>query len=208
MAATRILLIIPPLTQLNTPYPSTAYLTGFLTSQGYVTGDRSSARGDGVKGSVFQADLGIDMVLALLSRAGLSRTFEEVRRLADLPGEARQMLALERAYLDTIDPVVAFLQGREPGLAPLICQGNVLPRGPRFATSASATSPSSTTESAKHLATLYVEDIADFVRLTVAPHFALSRYAEHVAASAASFAANSALLLSTLDSSTGMIVGQ
>jgi radical SAM superfamily enzyme YgiQ (UPF0313 family) len=189
MAASRILLIIPPLTQLNTPYPSTAYLTGFLKSQGYVAGDGPRALDDGAAGSVFQADLGIDLVLALLSRAGLSRTFEEVRRLADLPGEARQMLALERAYLDTIEPVIAFLQGREPGLAPLICQGRVLPRGPRFATSASAMSPSSTTESAKHLATLYVEDIADFVRLTVAPQFALSRYAEHVATTAASFAA-------------------
>ena len=188
MAATRILLIIPPLTQLNTPYPSTAYLTGFLQSQGYGAGVPSREMGDGVKGSVFQADLGIDMVLALLSRAGLSRTFDEVRRLPDLPGEARQMLALERAYLDTIEPVIGFLQGRDPGLAPLICQGKVLPRGPRFATSAAAMSPASTTESAKHLATLYVEDIADFVRFTVAPHFALSRYAEHVAGSAASFA--------------------
>ncbi|NMG56842.1 hypothetical protein GPA23_19910 [Aromatoleum aromaticum] len=26
----RVLSVIPPMTQLNTPYPSTAYLTGFL----------------------------------------------------------------------------------------------------------------------------------------------------------------------------------
>jgi hypothetical protein len=26
----RVLSLIPPMTQLNTPYPSTAYLTGFL----------------------------------------------------------------------------------------------------------------------------------------------------------------------------------
>ena len=30
----RVLSLIPPMTQLNTPYPSTAYLTGFLRSRG------------------------------------------------------------------------------------------------------------------------------------------------------------------------------
>jgi radical SAM superfamily enzyme YgiQ (UPF0313 family) len=180
--ATRVLLIIPPLTQLNTPYPSTAYLTGFLTSQGY---------------AVTQADIGIEMVLGLFCRAGLTRAFEEIRRLPEVPGEAAQMLSLERAYLDTIDPVIGFLQGRDPALAPLICQGRFLPRGPRFAafgTSATlattkfkAKQALSSTDMAKHLATLYLEDLADLVQHTVSPHFALSRYAEHVGTSASSF---------------------
>ncbi|MEY3992545.1 MAG: hypothetical protein RIS04_1308, partial [Pseudomonadota bacterium] len=30
----KVLCLIPPMTQLNTPYPSTAYLTGFLRSRG------------------------------------------------------------------------------------------------------------------------------------------------------------------------------
>ncbi|HEX3203402.1 MAG TPA: radical SAM protein, partial [Nitrospiraceae bacterium] len=187
MAASRILFIIPPLTQLNTPYPSTAYLSGFLRSRGYAIGDEGVTLRESRAGHVSQVDLGIEMVLALLSREGLSRMFQDVRRLVEIPGEARQMLALERAYLDTIDPVVAFLQGREPGLAPLICQGHFLPRGPRFDTSVITLSHASTTESAKHLASLYVEDIADFVCHTVAPQFALSRYAEQVGVSAGSF---------------------
>ena len=167
-----LLLLIPPLTQLNTPYPSTAYLTGFLRARGY---------------TVHQADLGIEMVLALFSRAGLARVFEQVRAMgAQAPGEARQMLALETAYLDTIDPVVAFLQGRDPSLAPRICQGRFLPHGPRLASRArSVTAP--TVDQAKHLATLYLEDLADLVHETVAPQFALSRYAEHVGTSATRF---------------------
>lgn len=176
---TRVLLIIPPLTQLNTPYPSTAYLTGFLQSRGY---------------AVTQADLGIEMVLGLFCRAGLTRAFEEIRGLPELPGEAVQMLSLERAYLDTIEPVVGFLQGRDPALAPLICQGTFLPRGPRFTVAATlATTDTKTqqavssTDMAKHLATLYLEDLADLIRHTVSPHFALSRYAEHVGTSASSF---------------------
>src|SRR5207244_10712152 len=117
--AVPLLLVIPPLTQLNTPYPSTAYLTGFLRSRGY---------------EVNQADVGIDMVLALFSRDGLTRAFDEIRSLpGELPGEARQMLALQRHYLDTIDPLIAFLQGQDPTLAPRICQGGFLPQCHRFA---------------------------------------------------------------------------
>lgn len=167
-----VLFLIPPLTQLNTPYPSTAYLTGFLRGRGY---------------AVAQADLGIEMVLALFSRAGLARVFEEIRRIpGELPGEARPMLALERAYLETIEPVVAFLQGADQSLAARICQGRFLPQGPRFARVPAARALSST-DQARHLATLYLEDLADLVQATVAPQFALSRYAEHVGTSATSF---------------------
>lgn len=167
-----VLLLIPPLTQLNTPYPSTAYLTGYLRGRGY---------------TVRQADLGIEVALALFSRAGLARVFAAVRALGDkAPGEARQMLALERAYLETIEPVVAFLQGRDPSLAPRICQGQFLPEGPRFAARLRRRAAPSV-DLAKHLATLYLEDLADLARATVAPQFALSRYAEHVGISASRF---------------------
>lgn len=172
MMASPVLLLIPPLTQLNTPYPSTAYLTGFLRSRGY---------------TVTQADLGIETALALFSRAGLARVFEEIRRIpGELPGEARPMLALEEAYLDTIEPVVALLQGADLSLALRICQGRFLPQGPRFAR-ASASRARASTDQARHLATLYLEDLADLVQATVAPQFALSRYAEHVGASATHF---------------------
>src|SRR6266571_1474193 len=176
MKAPRLLLLIPPLTQLNTPYPSTAYLTGFLKRHGY---------------DAAQADVGIEMVLALFSRGGLRRVFDRVRdKPGDLPGEAAQMLALERAYLDSIDAVIGFLQGQDPALAPRICQGCFLPQGPRFA---HADEPNGafgtlgTTDRARYLATLYLEDLADLVHETITPQFALSRYAEQVGRSASSF---------------------
>ncbi len=169
-----VFFLIPPLTQLNTPYPSTAYLTGFLRARGY---------------RAHQADLGIEMVLALLSRDGLAAAFDRARALPALAGEASQMLALDRAYLSTIDPVVAFLQGKDPSLAPLINQGRFLPQGPRFAAAQhpAIRQAAPTQDLARHLATLYLEDLADFVQATVAPQFALSRYAEHVGRSASSF---------------------
>jgi radical SAM superfamily enzyme YgiQ (UPF0313 family) len=175
----RTLLIIPPLTQLNTPYPSTAYLTGFLASRGY---------------QVDQADVGIELALALFSRDGLSRVFEEIRRRGgDLPGEARQMLALRRVYLDTVEPVVGFLQGRDAMLGPRICQDGFLPRGPRFVQAGEvAGSPPAgrlrhSADRARYLATLYLEDLADLIQATVAPQFTLSRYAEAMGTSAAGF---------------------
>lgn len=173
MAAPKLLLLIPPLTQVNTPYPSTAYLTGFLRSRGY---------------PVRQADIGIEMVLALFSRPGLGRVFEALRaRQQHLPGEARQMLALERAYLDTIEPVVGFLQGSDPALASLLCRSGFLPQGPRFAAASHLSGSAPSPDQAKHRATLYLEDLADLIQATLAPQFALSRYAEHVGVSASSF---------------------
>jgi hypothetical protein len=166
MAGPRVLLLIPPLTQLNTPYPSTAYLTGFL-------------RGRGIE--VSQADLGIEMVLRIFCRPGIQAVFEQMRKSqAELPGEARQMLAIEPAYLQTIDPVIEFLQGHNPSLALLFARPGFLPQGPRFAglkRRATSVRALSEQDRAKRFATLYLEDLADLIQATVSPHFALSRYA-------------------------------
>jgi hypothetical protein len=62
----RILSIIPPMTQLNTPYPSTAYITGFLRSRGF---------------QADQMDLSIGLALKLLSAEGLQAIHEQVRAL-------------------------------------------------------------------------------------------------------------------------------
>ena len=176
MPTPTVLLLIPPLTQLNTPYPSTAYLTGFL-------------RGHGIEAS--QADIGIEMVLRLFCRSGLKALFEQVRkRENELPGEARQMLAIEPAYLNAIDPVIEFLQGRNPALALLLARPGFLPQGPRFARhgfSAASLRALPEQDRAKRFATLYLEDLVDLTQATVSPHFALSRYAEHIARSASSF---------------------
>jgi radical SAM superfamily enzyme YgiQ (UPF0313 family) len=173
MATQRVLLLIPPLTQLNTPYPSTAYLTGFLESRGI---------------AAEQADLGIEMVLRLFSQTGLRRLFAQVRKQDQaLPREATAMLAREQAYLEWIEPVVSFLQGRNPAAASLLSRPETLPRGPRFRSRTKLVRSMPPEDRAKHVATLFLEDLADLVQATVSPHFALSRYAEHIARSASSF---------------------
>src|SRR6202022_2368879 len=63
-SALRILSIIPPMTQLNTPYPSTAYLTGFLRSRGF---------------RAAQMDLSIGLALQLLSVDGLHDIHQQIK---------------------------------------------------------------------------------------------------------------------------------
>src|SRR5882672_5405971 len=105
--------------QLNTPYPATAYLTGFLRQHEERVGFR-----------VTQADPAIELFLRIFCRAGLTRVFAELRR--QTPKLARPFLARADDYLDTVDAAVRFLQGRDFGLALRIVGRTFLPEGARF----------------------------------------------------------------------------
>ncbi|MCA8831767.1 B12-binding domain-containing radical SAM protein [Hymenobacter pini] len=172
----RILLITPPLTQLNTPYPATAYLKGFLGGRGY---------------TVAQADLGLELVLQLFSRAGLTRVFAEIEAGGfELSDNARRMLRLKNSYLSTVEPVIRFLQNKDNTLAPRICHSRFLPEASRFDNVADLETAFGTmglTDQARHLATLYLEDLGDLIKETVGPQFGFSRYAEKLGMSATTF---------------------
>lgn len=172
----RVLLLTPPLTQLNTPYPATGYLAGFLRSRGV---------------DAAQVDLSLDTALAVFSRSGLTRLFDEIPQRGRVwPEHVERALDLAEAYLDTIEPVVAFLQGRDPTLAARIASGGFLPEGPRLAArdhDGWAFGSLGTTDRAKYLASLYLDDLSDLVSATVDPLWGLSRYADRLAASAVSF---------------------
>ncbi|UOQ65708.1 B12-binding domain-containing radical SAM protein [Hymenobacter volaticus] len=177
MSSLRILLVTPPLTQLNTPYPATAYLKGFLGGRGY--------------SNVTQADLGLELVLKLFSENGLRRVFTEIEAgNFELSDNARRMLRLQRSYLSTIGPVVRFLQNKDNTLAPRICHSRFLPEASRFDNVADLEAAFGTmglTDQARHLATLYLEDLGDLIKETVGPQFGFSRYAEKLAMSATTF---------------------
>ncbi len=171
-----VFLITPPFTQLNTPYPATAYLKGFFNTRNI---------------SAHQADLGIDVTLALFSKSGLTDLFARVAAYnGTLSENARRMLALKNDYIHTIDSVIAFLQGREATLAHRICRRNFLPEASRFAAlddMAWAFGAMGIQDKAKHFATMYLEDLSDMVKECVDGHFGFSRYAEHLGRSANSF---------------------
>lgn len=175
---TKLFLITPPFTQLNTPYPATAYIKGFLNTKGI----------DSV-----QADLGIEVILKLFSKKGLKDLFEvaslkfETGKVSD---NSKRIYALEEEYIKTIDSVISFLQGKNPTLALQICQEDYLPEASRFAQLEEldwAFGTMGTQDKAKHLATLYLEDISDFIVECVDENFGFSRYAERLGRSANSF---------------------
>lgn len=175
MGAT-VLLITPPFTQLNTPYPATAYLKGFLNTKEI---------------SAFQADLGIEVTIALFSKKGLTALFEKVdAQNPEMTENTRRIYTLRQDYLDTIEPVIRFLQGKNPTLAHLICNRNYLPEAARFEHTENlewAFGTMGTQDKAKHLATMYLEDLSDLIKECVDGHFGFSRYAERLGRSANSF---------------------
>jgi hypothetical protein len=106
-----VFLFTPPFTQLNTPYPATAYLKGFLNTKGI---------------SSFQSDLGIEVTLELFSKEGLSKIFASIPDVQNGSANAKRMLALKEEYIKSIDDVVLFLQGKNPTIAHLIASRNLL----------------------------------------------------------------------------------
>ncbi|HUP56376.1 MAG TPA: radical SAM protein [Bdellovibrionota bacterium] len=186
----RVLLLTPPMTQLNTPYPATAYLTGFLRSRGL---------------DAVQADPALELVLRLFSRAGLERVVAELQagKSEKAPPAVASFLAQSRRYLETAPAAIRFLQGKDPSLALRIVSREFLPEGPRFAAAFAEFSQLATGDEgdplswafgalglqdrAKYLASLLLDDLADVIREGIDSRFGLSRYGEKLAASQPSF---------------------
>ena len=182
----RVLSVIPPMTQLNTPYPATAYLTGFLRSRGVHT---------------VQEDLALAIVLRLFSAEGLRRVQAAAAGLPkrDRSPTLRSFLREYPRYLAAIEPAVAFLQGRDPSLAWRIAGRAFLPEGPRFAALDEYVDPDGGDplawafgalglhDRARHFATLFLDDVADALREALDPRFEFVRYAESLALSQPTF---------------------
>jgi len=166
----RLALVLPPLTQLNTPYPSTAYLAAHLRQQGI---------------GCSQRDLGLELVLKLFSGAGLERVFGALPE--DLPEPAWRLVAEREDHIDLVEAVVAFLQGTDRSMGPRILAG-ALPAGPRLERcDLSDFGPMPGQDAARHMATLYLEDLADLVTACIDPGFGLARYQHHLGVGPASF---------------------
>jgi radical SAM superfamily enzyme YgiQ (UPF0313 family) len=187
MTEVRILSIIPPMTQLNTPYPSTAYLTGFLRARGF---------------KAEQADLSIALALKLLSVPGVEAIHAQVSTLPKKLSTVSTSFFAEHfeSYRATIAPAIRFLQGRDPSVAHRIASRHYLPEGPRFGSLEHfsdqrlegdaldwAFGALGLQDRAKHIATLYLNDLADVIRDAIDPRFEFVRYAESLAASQPTF---------------------
>ena len=175
-----IYLVTPPFTQLNTPYPATAYLKGFLNTKNI---------------SSYQSDLGIEVILEIFSSIGLKKIFSlcpkpDHEKWSSISENAKRIIALHDDYINTIDKTILFLQGHQPTLAHQIAKRNFLPEAGRFAQLDDlqwAFGNMGTQDKAKHIATMYLEDISDLIKECIDEHFGFSRYAERLGRSANSF---------------------
>ena len=171
-----VLLITPPFTQLNTPYPATAYLKGFLNTLSIPS---------------YQMDLGIEVILELFTKARFEQIFEEAKEQGRIhSNNALRIYALRDSYLQTLEDIITFLQGKNDTFARQICSDNFLPQASRFEQLDDldwAFGVMGIQDKAKHLATLYLEDLSDFLIECVDDKFGFSRYAERLGMSANSF---------------------
>jgi len=174
----RVLLLTPPMVQFNTPYSATPWLTAFLRREGIPT---------------FQADLSLELALALFSRGGLVGIIREIRRSRRRQSEAvRSFMAQSSKYVATVDDVIRFLQAGDRRVGRRLV-ARAFPEGPRFRILndlAVVGHDPAVEDPAMYpywLASLYVDDLADVVREGVDPRFGLSRYAERLATGNASF---------------------
>jgi radical SAM superfamily enzyme YgiQ (UPF0313 family) len=172
----KILLLTPPFTQLNTPYPASPHLKGFLKLHGY---------------DVLQVDLGIELMNALYSREGFLELFASVKRGGKrLSLNALQIVNNEQHYLQTVDQVMQFLRHQDNTAMQLICTDYFLPRASRFDSLPDldwSFGSMGVHDKARFLATLYIEDVGDLIKEAVTPYFGFSRYAEKLGMSAHSF---------------------
>lgn len=172
------LLVTPPLIQMNSPYPATSYLTGYLRKQGH---------------KVEQRDLSLDFLISLFSKSGLEIIFKEIKKQKTLSESARFFIDAYPDYLAVIEPTIRFLQGRDNSLAVRIAERHLLPEGPRFLPLhqhhdlLEKFGELGVHDKAKYLSSLFLDDIADVIRTGIDPQFQFSRYGEQLASSQTSF---------------------
>ncbi len=171
---TKLLLVTPPFTQLNTAYPATAYLKGFLTEQGVTAS---------------QCDLSIELFTAIFKSKFLRAIFQEAQEQGAF--QFPEIYEDREQYISRVDAVVGFLQKEDVESARKILTPDFLPIGHRLTN----VNPDIHWEAgvigeidkAKHYSTLFIEEIGDFIQANVDEFFSFTRYAEQIATAASSF---------------------
>lgn len=174
----KTLLITPPLTGLNTPYPATTVLKGYLISKGHI--------------NTTQWDMSIDLAESVFSANFLTKLFSSIELNQSFSSNAINIYVNRQRYISTVDSVWRFLRNLDPSLAQRIISENFLPRADRFKIYdldelAWAFGSAGAIDQAKHFATLYIQDLTDFIREQIDSDFDLIRYGEQIAMSLPNF---------------------
>jgi radical SAM superfamily enzyme YgiQ (UPF0313 family) len=175
----KILLLTPPITQFNTAYPATPYLKSFLTKIGH---------------DVRQVDVSLEFILKLFSKEGLQDCLHVIQKINPKSDSLEFFCSAFDEYQKNIDHVMAFLQSGEHPQIEKLRTRKLLPEGPRFIPLdeqkkylKKEMKQLSQVEQAKYIASLFLDDLADYIKEGVDELFGFSRYGEKLAASQNSF---------------------
>ena len=176
-----VIIINPPMVQLNTPYPSGAYLGSFFKSQGCNTR---------------WYDLNIDLFYSIFSSSGLKRLFEltekkalKMAEKAENQGDSSTGFNLRR-YISTKDLWINWIDF----ITQTLCDGNTstrekqhqflyspfVPRGNRMVNFLANLPDAPHTDHVRFLCSYALADLADYITAVFDPQFSLIRYAEEV----------------------------
>lgn len=174
MLQPKILFITPPFTQLNTAYPASAYLKGFL---------------EGHNISFSHCDLSIELFTSIFTSNFLRSIFKEAKDLDNY--YYPKVSEMKELYISRVDVVIGFLQKQDIKTANKILEANFLPLGHRLIHVNTEikweAGDIGVIDKAKHFGTLFIEEIGDFIQANVDEFFAFTKYAEQIATSASSF---------------------
>ena len=152
--STKVLFITPPFTQLNTAYPATAYLTGFLQEK---------------EVSVNQCDLSIELFNNLFTKDFITKIFNEAENNNSL--EFNLVWQQKESYIDKVETIISFLQNHEVTKAYKILSYGFIPKSHRFEKLEDdldwAFGNLGILDKAKHFATLFIEELGDFDSLEI-----------------------------------------
>ncbi|MBQ5570861.1 MAG: radical SAM protein [Treponema sp.] len=185
----KAIIIQPPLVQLNTAYPSGAYLSAFFKSQNVCSSWH---------------DLSIVLIDRIFCKGGLERLFEltEKKALSLAEGFAKngedfaaknlkQYILQKDLWILWIDSIMKILRDGSKSSSRELTHKFVfspfVPRGMRMESYLEKLDAMPTADDARNLAGAALEDLADYINVAFDKDFALIRYAESIAVGKKSF---------------------
>ena len=196
------IIIQPPLVQLNTPYPSGAYLLSFFKDL-YSTHK--------INGQVKWYDLSTELFHKIFCKEGLSFIFNKTQsqalKLADkyeqqnndnAAFQLRRYISQSEKWCNWIDIIIKILCNGNREYTHEFVRSAHVPRGNRMEQYLSNLNRDVTVEDSQILASLALADLADYITTVYDQNFALIRYAESLAVSTATFSQAEAQLNSPI----------
>ena len=184
-----IIVIQPPLVQLNSPYPSGAYLKSFFNKNGH---------------KAIWLDLSVQLIHSIFSKNGLKKVFElskknamKIASAAEKNGDFATAKNLRRyifqsdLWIEWIDFIMLVLCGKQNPSSRELGHRFILspytPRGNRMENYISNLDREPNVDDTRNIASLAIEDLADYISVAFDKSFSLVRYAESIAVNETSF---------------------